>query len=429
MRKLAELREKRNKLAKEMQDLHALAVKEDRGLDATEQSSWDTMADEIERVDTEIRRFETLGRIGTPEPSELRAGGREASEGERGNEERGEGEYRVAFNSFLRGGHDYLDPEQRELMAQHRNDGSNFGRMTDRERRAFAAATGNVGGFTVPQDFRNQLEIALKAFGGMMEVADVMYTDTGATLPMPTFNYTAVKATIIGEGSGSTLDSSTPFGIANLGAFTYRSPLLPVSWEFLQDSSFGEGYIIDALSRSLAWAVNEHATVGTGSGQPRGVTLDATAGKVGATGSTVTAGYADLVDLEHSVDPSYRRNANWMLHDNSVKVLKKLLDGQNRPIWLPGYEAGIAGKFPDTILGYQYQINQDMPQMAANAKSILFGDFKKYKLRIARDITVLRLAERYADQLQVAFLLFMRADGRLLDAGTNPVKYYQNSAT
>lgn len=428
MTKLKELREKRQKVAKAMNDLHELATKEERGFTADEDSNWNNMLADIEKIDADIRRLETLDRIGRPEATELRAGGRDADEASE-DEDEGDPEYRTAFRSFLRGGLDFLDPEQRQLMAGRRNNGENFGRLSEREQRAFTAATGNVGGYTVPQDFRNQLEIAMKRFGGMMEVADVLYTDTGATLPMPTFNYTGVKATIISEGSASTPDSSTPFGTANLGAFTYRSPLLPVSYEFLQDSSFGEGYIIEALSRSLAWALNEHATVGAGTTQPRGITLDAASGKVGTTGQTVTIIYDDLIDLEHSVDPDYRRNAKFMMHDNSVKVLKKLKDSSQRPIWLPGYADGLARSTPDTILGYGIQVNQDMPVMAANAKSIVFGALDKYKLRIARDITVVRMVERYADQLQVAFLLFLRADGRLLDAGTNPVKFYQNSAT
>jgi HK97 family phage major capsid protein len=256
-----------------------------------------------------------------------------------------------------------------------------------------------------------------------------MYTDNGATLPMPTFNYTAVKATIIGEGSSFTTDSSTPFGVANLGAYTYRSPMLPVSWEFLQDSAFGEGFIADALGRSVAWALNDHATNGTGTSQPRGVITDAVSGKVGTTGQTVSVIYDDLVDLVHAVDPAYRRGALFMMHDSSVKVVRKIKDSSGRPIWLPGYESGVGVNIPDTLLGYAYKVNQEMPVMAANAKSILFGEFKKYKIRIVRDVTMIRLVERYADLGQVGFGMFMRADARLLDAGTNPIKYYQNSAT
>ena len=50
---------------------------------------------------------------------------------------------------------------------------------------------------------------------------------------------------------------------------------------------------------------------------------------------------------------------------------KKLKDGQGNYLWKPGFNI----KEPDTINGYAYTINQQMPAMAANAKSILFGDF------------------------------------------------------
>lgn len=427
---LAELRDKRSKVAREMHALHELANKEDRGFTADEQSNWANMEAEIDKIDGDIRRLETLGRIGAPQPSELRAGGRDPAD-RRGMGDNGgpalDDPYSPVFRNYLRYGVDGLDDEERTLLAERRYNTAN---LSDRERRAFTAGTGNTGAYTVPQGFLNQLEIALKAFGGMMQVADILRTDTGATLPMPTFNYTNVLATIVGEGAGSTTDSSTPFGVANLGAFTYRSPMLPVSYEFLQDSAFGEQFIIDALGGSIARALNAHATNGTGSGQPRGVMLDAVAGKVGTTGQTVTVIYDDLVDLVHSVDPAYRNGgAEFMMADSSVKVIRKIKDTSGRPIWLPGYDAGASLNIPDTLLGYAYNVNQDMPAMAANAKSIAFGAFKKYKLRMVRDVTVLRLVERYADQLQVGFLLFARADGRLLDAGTNPVKYYQNSAT
>jgi HK97 family phage major capsid protein len=431
MVRLAELRGQRNVLAKQMGDLNDLATKEDRAFTADEDSNWAKMEGEIDKIDAEIRRLEKLGRIGTAEPSPLRAGGDEQRTGNDDDGQSSDAEYRTAFRSFLRHGNDGLDAEQRALMGQHRGTLTDrqVRNLTEREQRAFAAATGNAGGFTVPQDFFNQLEVAMRAFGGMMEVSDVIRTDTGATLPMPTFNRVAAKATIVGEGAGSTLDATTPFGQVNMGAFTYRTNMLPISYEFLQDGAFGEGYIIDALARDVAWAINEHATIGTGTGQPRGITLDAVSGKVGTTGQTVTVIYDDLVDLEHSVDPVYRRNAAFMMHDNSVRQIRKIKDSTGRPIWLPGYESGIGVRQPDTLMGYRYAVNQDMPQMAANAKSILFGDFKKYKIRMARDVTMLRLVERYADLLSVAFIMFARADARLLDAGTNPVKFYQNSAT
>ena len=148
-------------------------------------------------------------------------------------------------------------------------------------------------------------------------------------------------------------------------------------------------------------------------------------GKTGTTGQTTSVIYDDLVDLTHSVDPAYRAGAKFMMNDSSLKVVRKLKDSQNRPLWEPSVQAGV----PDSLLGFPVVTNQDVATMAANAKSILFGRLDKYKTRIVKDVTILRLVERFAENLQVAFLLFMRADGALLDAGTNPVKYYANSAT
>jgi len=131
------------------------------------------------------------------------------------------------------------------------------------------------------------------------------------------------------------------------------------------------------------------------------------------------------VEMEHSIDPAYRRNASWMMSDNALNKSKLILDTQGRPLWA----AGIAGGAPDTLLGYPLIINNDMAVMAANAKSVLFGDLSKYIIRDVLGITLLRLEERYADFHQVAFLAFARMDGDLLDAGTHPVKVFVNAAT
>jgi HK97 family phage major capsid protein len=418
---IKELKEKRAKIAADMQALHALAEKEDRGFSTDEDAKWDQMVQDLDEVDSKIKRAQKLSDLAgnaPVEPTALRAAGRT---GEQQVENAEEAEVRRVFDKLLRNGMAELDPEERSLMMRRR-DNSN-------EARAFTAGAGNAGAYTVPQDFRDQLDVALRAFGGMLSAGDMMTTDTGATLPMPTFNYTNVVASIVGEGASGNQDSSTPFGVANLGAWTYRSPILPVSYEFLQDSAFGTQFIVDALSDSIGRAWNAHFTTGTGSGQPRGIMLDAVAGKVGATGQTVSVVFEDLVDLVHSVDPAYRQqSAGFMMHDQSLKIVRKLKDNQGRPIYLPAYD-GLGGAMGDQIMGFNVTINQDMPQMGANAKSLLFGALKKYKIRKVRDITLLRLTERYADNLQVAFLMFARADGRLLDAGTNPVKYYQNSAT
>lgn len=74
-------------------------------------------------------------------------------------------------------------------------------------------------------------------------------------------------------------------------------------------------------------------------------------------------------------------------------------------------------------MGYPYYVNMDMATIAASAKTVLFGQLKKYKIRRVMGMRVLRLVERFADYGQIALIGFARYDGNLLDAGTHPVKY------
>jgi HK97 family phage major capsid protein len=156
-----------------------------------------------------------------------------------------------------------------------------------------------------------------------------------------------------------------------------------------------------------------------------GATLGYTAGNSTTSGETTSITYDDLVELEHSVDPAYRKNARFMMSDTALKTVKKLKDGIGRPLWM----AGLAVKEPDTINSYPYVINQDVAVPAASAKTVLFGDFTNYFIRRVAGVQVLRLTERYADYNQVGFLAFQRWDGQLVDAGTHPIKYLQQSAS
>lgn len=418
--KLKELREERARLAKQMRDLYDKTEKEARGFNADEQQKWEKMEADIASLDARIATAEKLekreGFLSESAGTITDGGFTEENRGAGGGNEE-QPDQSAIFKRFLVSGMGGLSTEERRFMQQRQSDSSEF--------RALGVGAGNTGGFTVAEDFMNRLEAAMKTYGGMLEVSEIIRTDTGADLPMPTLNYTSQVASIVGENTQVSSDSNTPFGVATLKSFLYATPVLALSYQLLQDSAFSENQIIDPFAEQLGRGLNAHLTTGTGTAQPEGIVTASASGKVGTTGQTLSVIYDDLVDLEHSVDPAYRPNAKFMLHDSSVKVLKKLKDGDGRPLWLPGIES--AGY--NTILGYAYQINQDMPVMAASAKSILFGRLDKYKTRIVKDVTMMRLTERYADYLQVGFLGFMRADGKLLDAGANPVKFYQNSAT
>jgi HK97 family phage major capsid protein len=117
-----------------------------------------------------------------------------------------------------------------------------------------------------------------------------------------------------------------------------------------------------------------------------------------------------------------------MFSQASRRVVRKIKDTAGRPIWTPSYDEGITSQTPDRLLGYPVYINNDMPTMAANAKSIAFGNFNRYLIRDAMDVTMFRFDDSaFMSKGQVGYLAWCRAGGNLLDL--NSVKQYQNSAT
>ena len=96
-----------------------------------------------------------------------------------------------------------------------------------------------------------------------------------------------------------------------------------------------------------------------------------------------------------------------------------LADGDGRYMWQPGLTVGN----PNTLNGYGYVVNNDMPALATGNRAIEFGDFSKYWIRDVRGFTLIVLRERHAENLQVAFIGYSRHDGKLIDAGGNPVRH------
>jgi HK97 family phage major capsid protein len=290
------------------------------------------------------------------------------------------------------------------------------------------------GGYTVQTEVARQVIEALKAFGGMRAVAEVFTTEQGNGMNFPQSDGTSETGEIVAENA-AVAAADPAFGSVGMPVYKFSSKVVAVPIELIMDSSVDiEAFVNNRLRTRLGRITNNKFTVGSGTGEPRGVVTAADSGKVGTTGQTVIVIYDDIIDLVHSVDPAYRESGKckFMMNDASVKVIRKIKDTTGRPIWTPGYETGIALGQPDSLVGYPVQTNQDIATMAANAKSILFGDFSYYKIRDVLQMIFYRFNDSaYAKLGQVGFLAFMRSGGNhTAVAGTpNSVKYYQNSAT
>lgn len=324
--------------------------------------------------------------------------------------------------------------EGSELFAKYLRFGVEGVSAEDRQKilNTMSVGTNTQGGYTVQSEVAAQLIDALKAYGGMRAVSDVFSTAMGNPLSYPTSDGTSETGELIGENTTATA-ADPSFGTVALPVYKFSSKIVAVPFELLQDSQIDvEAFVLQRLRTRLGRATNTYFTTGTGSSQPNGVVTAATTGVTAANStSQVTAVlYDSLINLQHAVDPAYRQlgNCSWMFNDTTLREIRKMKDGQNRPIFVPGYEVGVPGGMPDTLLGSPITINQDVASMAASAKSILFGDFSYYKIRDVMDVTMFRFTDSaYAKLGQVAFLAWMRSGGNLIDP--KAVQLFINAAT
>jgi len=398
MAKLHELQEKRRNIAAEMRTLHDKIG--DNAWTDEQRTEWNKMKTELDGVDAVIAREEELRSMDEKFVKEQEAAEAEKRAKHDGEKTKTVDEIRAqAFNVFLRNGLGELSQEERQALA---------------EMRAQGVGVNDKGGYTVPKEMQARIVEQMKAYGGIAQVAQILTTSDGRTIEWITADGTTEEGELIGENTAAT-EADTSFGIASLGAKKLSSKIIRVSNELLQDSAINiESYLADRIAQRIGRAEAKYLIQGTGAGtpaQPKGLAASVT----GTTAAKV-AGKVDWLDINallHSVDPAYRNvgNSRLAFNDNTLKLLKEMVDGQNRPLWLPD----VAGVAPSTILGKQYVIDQGIADIAKDAKFLYFGDFNRFVVRRVAYMTLRRLTERYAEYDQVAFLAFHRFDCVLED--------------
>ena len=396
------LRERREALAKETRNL--LEQNPGATWDASCTASYDEKMASIGQVESEIARHEAVLALSSDRDFAV------PSQADRDDST----DERSMLATWARGGEKALS------SAQHKQ----FRNVT-------STTVGAEGGFTVQTDVSKALQDALKAYGGVRTVAEILRTEQGNPLNYPTSDGTAEVGELIAENAGATSADPT-FGSVSLNVFKFGSKIVAVPIELLQDSAVDIEALISArLTTRIGRVTNQMYTTGTGTGQPRGVVTASTVGVTGATGTTTSVTYASLIALQHSVDPAYRAGgqSSWMFNDSTLRSIRQLVDASGRPIFIPAYEVDRGGGEMDQLLGSRVVINQDVASMAASAKSILFGAFGNYKVRDAMEVNLFRFTDSVFARLgQVGFLAWMRTGGNYVDVGAS-LKHYVNSAT
>ncbi|UJW85758.1 phage major capsid protein [Devosia sp. SL43] len=93
-----------------------------------------------------------------------------------------------------------------------------------------------------------------------------------------------------------------------------------------------------------------------------------------------------LIKMLYSLPGAFRNRGTWAMNGTTLATLRTLKDGQGNYLWQPSYQAGQ----PESILGRPVIEMLDMPDVAANAFPIAYGDFKAgYRIYDRVDLAIL----------------------------------------
>lgn len=393
---IAEARERLDQIDKNTDEARAkeLGEQHDKAMEALDKLD-KRIADE-EKLEAREKAAEEARAKQRPKPGD--AEGRGADEGDKV-------EYREVFRKIVSGVEiGELSPEERTVLR------SGF----DKEAR-IQSTSNAAGGYTVPVTLANFIVKSMAAWGPMYDpgICTEINTTSGEQINIPTVDDTTTAVAKHTEGTALTDDGGVDVVVGQkvLNAYMFDTEFVRWSIELSQDSIFNwEQLLGELLGERMGRRANTELTTGDGSGDPNGIV---TASSLGVTAASATAlTFDEVIDLEHSVDPAYRGSAKarYMFADSTLKVLRKLKDGEGRYIWSAGDTTrGVA----PTLNGRPYSINQAMAAVATGNKSMIFGDFGKYYVRKVGSPIIGVMRERFWPDLGIAGLI--RFDGELGD--------------
>jgi len=241
-----------------------------------------------------------------------------------------------------------------------------FGEFDDKEQKAMLRTDSDVaGGYLVQDEMDNVIVKKITEISAIRSLARVR-TTSAKTLNIPVRN-SIPSATYEGETEKGG-DSASGYTSEQITAFR-QTHSVPITMDMLMDSAFDmESEIMSDSAEAFAQGEGAAFVNGDGVKKPFGFLQDSRiTGLTSSTSGTIDAD--DVILISGEIKTGYV--PTYIFNRRTLAFLRTLKSTDGNFLWQPGLNGVVA----NTINGYQYLIADDMPDIAANSKSIAFGDF------------------------------------------------------
>lgn len=271
------------------------------------------------------------------------------------------------------------------------------------------------GGYLAPIEWDRTITDKLTLVSPIRQLATVQTISTSGFKKV--FNLGGTSSGWVGETAARPGTNNPTFGALDfIPGEIYANP--STTQQILDDAEINlESWLAAEVQTEFAKKEGTAFVSGDGVNKPFGmltyVTGAANAAKhpFGAI-ALVNSGDAALIksdsimDLIYSLPSAFTGNARFTMNRKTQGAVRKLKDGQGNYLWQPSYVAGQ----PATLAGFPVTEVPDMPDVAANAKPVMFGDFKQGYLIVDR-IGVRVLRDNLTNKPYVSFYTTKRVGG------------------
>ena len=372
---LKKMRENREEKVKALENVLNAAKTENRAMTAEEQASFDAIEKEIADIDKTIEAEERAAKAkNTKETGDN--GAEQATQEEL--EER-------AFVKYVLGAAAGLEERAGELNLTMANNGA-----------------------IVPTSIANKIIKKVKDISPILSRATVYYM-TGE-LKVPVYGASSghdVKVAYSDDFTELTADAGK-FTSVDLKGYMVGALTL-IGRKLKTNAMFNvTDFIVNYMAEEIAAFLEGELLNGTTS-KMEGA-LSTTNEKTAAAAAAITAD--ELIDLQAKVKQAFQSDACWIMHPETFTAVKKLKDGQSRYL----LQDDFSGEFPYRLLGKPVFVSDNMPKIATGAKTVLYGDMSGLSVKIAEQLEIEVLREKYATQHAIGVVAWMEVDSKVTDS-------------
>lgn len=279
------------------------------------------------------------------------------------------------------------------------------------------------GGYAVPEEIDNLITTRLKNISPIRAIAQVVQTGSAGYRKLVPTSGTA-SGWVSETSARPETDTPNFVEIAPPSGELYANPA--ASQTMLDDAAFNlETWLADEIAMEFARAEGAAFVGGTGTNQPEGFLSVPTTdendvirafGTLQYTASGDAAGFdtepeLKMIDIVHSLKAGHRQGASWVMNSTTLAEVRKLKAADGSFLWQPGLLEGQ----PNRLMGYPVVEAEDMPDIAANAFPIAFGNFRAGYLITERSATSI-LRDPFTNKPFVHFYSTKRIGGQVLDS-------------